>query len=183
MAVKFDPDVWKKRAWRRFQRALQRRTDADGTSANEWLKDTRAIEGIGRVVQWCEERKITVVFVKREGGTFDHGTRTISVAGRCHPQLQLHYLLHECGHALIGEKGEGDRYGKGYPQLGVRPGAERLNEHRLDVLEEEFEAWHRGLKLGLRIGALTEGDKEDYNRTRVRLVGTYVKWAARAKGW
>lgn len=182
MAVIFDRSVWEKRAWRRFKSALQRGVP-DREATDGWTTDVRAIEGIARAVEWCDGRKINVQFSKKEGGTYDHTTRTISIAGRCKPQLQLHYLLHECGHALIGERTTTGRFSKGYSQLAVHPGAERLNEHRLDVLEEEFEAWHRGWRLGLRIGSLSEDDRDTYNMTRNRLVSTYVKWAARVKGW
>lgn len=182
MAVQFDPEIWNKRAWRRLERAMKK-GNSDREAVEEWTRDMRAIEGIARVVSWCEGRKINVKFVKRSGGTYDHLSREINIAGRCRPQLQLHYLLHECGHVLIGTKESTDRFGKGYSQLWVEPNAERLNEHRLDVLEEEFEAWHRGWKLAMRVGALTPGDREDYHKTRTYMVGTYVKWAARVKGW
>ena len=83
---------------------------------------------------------------------------------------------------MIGDKEKGERFGMGYGKSDD-PAVNRTAHHRLDILEEEFEAWHRGWKLALRIGSLVEADKMEYDKTRTQMLFTYVKWTAKQPGF
>ena len=87
------------------------------------------------------------------------------------------YLLHECGHHLIGMKEHHERFGQGYP-LGNDPAVAKTKAHKVACLEEEFEAWHRGWKLARRLGlAIT---RSDFDELRIECLKSYIDWAARA---
>lgn len=65
---------------------------------------------------------------------------------------QIHGLLHECGHVLVGRtiaRGRGTRYLRGYPSERIRYA--RSNVSAADLVHEEIEAWHRGYNLAKRL--------------------------------
>ena len=61
--------------------------------------------------------------------------------------------------------------------------ARTTDAHRIDILDEELDAWHRGWELALKLKVLSLNDKASFDKTRIRYVKTYVKWAARATGF
>jgi hypothetical protein len=179
--MEFDPEVWRSRAWDRLLKANGLNAPTSG-AYKAWLSDLKHIESLRVVVEWCKARSLKISFTKKAGGVYYTSDKEIKISGRASPRRQLHLLLHECGHCLIGEKEKDERFGMGYTSHDD-PGVSRTVHHRLDILEEEFEAWHRGWKLALRIGALKKKDKKDYDATRIRSLYTYVRWTAKLPGF
>lgn len=140
--------------------------------------DVLAIQDIEKLVAWCAERCITVTFAKKEDGLYEPETKEITISCRAHPTKQAIYLMHECGHHLIGMKEHHERFGMGYPKV-HDPNVVKTNLHRIACLEEEFEAWHRGWKLGRRLALNVK--REDFDVVRIDCLKSYMKWAARAK--
>ena len=171
---KFDSGLWRNRAWARFRRAL-----AAGKPKAElepaWALDVLAICDLGTLVEWCEQRKIDVVFVKKVGATYYQDTKQVKISSRLSPQRQLLFLLHECGHHLIGLKEHNSRYAMGYPQTDAE--TKKTFHHRLTCLEEEMEAWHRGWNLAERLNLRIS--REDFDAVRLECLRTYVKWTLR----
>ena len=165
----FDFELWKSRAHRRFAKAC-----AEGRKSNKLIRDMASIEKLAIVVSWCEERKLEVFFGKGPNGEYHHDERFITINGRLAPESQLFVLLHECGHALIGERHRKERYGNGYSASEL-PHVQKTLLYRIDVVDEELEAWHRGLKLARRLGIEVNVDR--YNRTRAEYVKSYLQWA------
>jgi hypothetical protein len=176
----FDLELWNARAWDRFQKAIQAGKNAD-RATKRWTEDRHYVSALRVVVEWCEARSLTVTFCKRSGGIYYTADKEIKVSGRASPKHQLHILLHECGHHLIGSKDKYERYGMGYGNQD--PDVKRSFHHRIDIVDEEFEAWHRGWKLARRLGALTKKDKAAFDRTRVAMLRTYLLWATKAPGY
>jgi len=176
----FDRELWTARAWERHTKAIQAGTD-QVRSTMRWIEDLKYIDALRVVVEWCEARSLAVVFSKRSDGIYFAADKEIRVSGRASPKHQLHILLHESGHHLIGNKEKHQRYGMGYTN--DDPHVKRTFHHRLDILEEEYEAWHRGWKLGSRLGVLSKHDKVPFDRTRVRMLRTYILWASKAPGY
>lgn len=172
MPCSFSKDRWRSTAWTRFQKAS--RPDAKrppGVTPNDqWYRDMLYIEHLEKVLQWCTSRHLTVVFEKRPAGIYVPDTQTIHITTHVRPEKQLHYLLHEVGHFLVGVKLDLERFGKGYPQ-GDNP---KEVAHKIACLEEEFEAWHRGWKLSKRLGLKV--DRESFDRTRIDCIKSYVGW-------
>lgn len=175
----FNADIWRDRAWKRFQRAVRRGDKHKSVRGAEeqWFRDAIYIDKLQRLVKWCDSRKLDVVFGKRENGTYYPESKEMVISGRAAPEKQLHYILHECGHHLIGMKEQHDRFGMGYPQ--IDPVIKRTFNHRVACLEEELEAWHRGRKLAGRLKLNL--DMEEFDRTRLGCIRSYIKWTARAK--
>jgi hypothetical protein len=174
----FDSVVWRKRAWNRFQHAIRspNRQPAKGPE-NQWVCDLLHINHLDTVVLWAASKGITVLFAKREHGVYDPHNKVVTITARANPEKQLYYLLHECGHHLIGMEELHVRFGMGYPR-GNDPAVNRTFHHKVSCLEEELEAWHRGWKLSQRLGLNL--DRAAFDQVRLECIRTYVKWAARA---
>lgn len=173
MAV-FDVEVWKARATARFTRAS---TAGKPDAAARFQRDLKHIEDLAIIVAWCDKKKIEVVFDRKANGTIE-GKR-IRVNGRTRPEHQLYILVHECGHHLIGSRERDERYGHGYNA--EEPGDKRTLLHRVDVVDEEFEAWDRGRKLAARLGVRL--DKEAFHKARATYLKSYMQWALKVDGY
>ena len=172
--MSFDLKLWRDRALARHCKAPATRCAA----ATEQLDiDLLSIKNLATLVSWCESKRLKVEF-KQHCSEFDDENSTITISCRLRPEAQLHVLLHECGHYLIGDPDPNGRFGMGHranKDVDLRP--TRTTVHRIDVVDEELEAWARGLKLvkRLRLGV----DVDRYNRTRALYVRTYMVWAVK----
>lgn len=171
----FDPTTWRARAWTRYARARDEGEDRDLCELKQTI-DTLAIQDIEKLVAWCADRSIKVSFGKKENGVYETETKEMIISCRAHPAKQVIYLLHECGHHLIGMKEHHDRFGMGYPKVND-PNAVKTNAHRISCLEEEIEAWHRGWRLATRLSL--NATREDYDVVRLVCLKSYIRWAAR----
>ena len=169
----FDRNLWWNRAWDRHSRAISKDGADRFLATQKWARDALSINDLERVVAWCESKGVSVAFSTKEAAAFDSNTNTITVSGRLSPERQLHVLLHECGHVLVGDN---PRFSAGYPTLPEK--GEKLSfSNRLACLEEEIEAWNRGWKLGKRLRLRL--DPVAFERTRTECLKTYVKWASK----
>ncbi len=136
----------------------------------------RAISDLSTLIEWVKERGVTVVFgntPRDTGATLLQEQNIIKMSSRYMPEKQLFTLLHECGHMLIGERRKHERYGMGYKQE-HHPIVSKTLHHRFDVLDEEMEAWFRGLRLARRLKIRV--NKEAFHAHRLKCLKTYVKW-------
>lgn len=168
MAVSFDRGVW-------LVRAVKKTRGGDTTAAE------RYVSALETIIKWCESRGLSVTFSKKSGGVYYTAQKEITINARAGAKQQLFLLLHECGHHLIGNAERHERYGMGYSVTDVT--TRRTYHHRIDILEEEFEAWHRGWKLALRLGVLSTEDKVIFDKVRIRYLRSYLLWASKAPGY
>lgn len=178
MAV-FDLELWRARAWSRYQNSLATGSDRQA-SASRFALDSVNINNLNTLVDWCRAKGVEVNFCKREGGIYYPEQKSIKISGRLAPEKQFFFLLHECGHHLIGDKEKHERFGMGYPRE-HDPNVKRTFHHRCDIVDEEFEAWHRGFKLARRLHLRI--DKERFDKTRSEMLKSYFKWALRVDGY
>jgi len=172
----FSKDALREQAWRRFQRFVRKqkvRSPVRGAEG-QWFRDVLYIEKLDAVVSWCATKGISVVMAKKANGAYEPDSKVVTLSCRASPEKMLHYLLHECGHHLIGMEEHHERFGKGYPR-GDGPRTTNNFEHRLACLEEEMEAWTRGWRLAKRLRL--EVDREEFDKTRVDCLRSYVEWS------
>ena len=167
----FDPQLWKERAWARYSRALNSGRP-DNEVGFEWAQDVIAIGALDTLIGWCKEKKLKVLFAKKQNGTYHSGKREVYISSRLSPTNQVVVLLHECGHHLIGVNDDHDRFGMGYPQSD--PEITKTFNHRVSCLEEEMEAWHRGRRLAQRLNLNV--DREAFDAMRLKCLRSYIKW-------
>ncbi|NBW12926.1 MAG: hypothetical protein EBR82_33365 [Caulobacteraceae bacterium] len=169
----FDSTLWMERAWARYTRAVRRGAKKPSLEPR-WARDVTAIGNLGKLIEWCEGRGLQVKFARRpNGGSYEHDEKIIYLSHRAGPETQVAYLLHECGHHLIGMKEHHERFGMGYPKS-ADPSISRTMLHRVAVLEEELEAWHRGWRLAERLGLFVS--RKVFDRIRMTCIKSYVSW-------
>lgn len=170
----FDSKAMKDRVWSRYLGATRtgRRRGRTTTAAASWARDTTAVDDLEILINWCASRKVSVVFECKTNGIYSPGLREIALPRRMRPLRQVAILLHECGHTLVADGADDDRFGMGYPLGDKRKW--RTLAHRFAVLDEEMEAWRRGWKLATRLGLSI--DRASYDAIRFECLKTYLHW-------
>ena len=146
------------------------------------MTDAVCIDQLAALIEWCEGRGLVVEFVRtRNGGVYDHDAKCIRVSCHLPPEKQLHTLMHECGHHLVETKDRDstDRFGNGY--RASDPNVFNKFVHEIDMLDEEFEAWARGLRLAERLNIIV--NMENYNHTKAECIRTHLKSALKVDGY
>jgi len=169
----FDPRKWEYRVRSRHHKMALR--SASSAENQELIADLNAIKGIQEIVTWCNFRRINVEFSKNPGGYYSSNSKTIYINSRQSVEKQLYILLHECGHLLIDDRSEstGFRFKNGY--YTKEEGIKRKFIYRCTILEEEFEAWHRGRKLATKLGIEINDDR--FSALKAKFLKSYMRWA------
>jgi len=171
----FDVSACRERAHLRHERRVANGKDA-AQSHKKYARELVAVSGLEQIVEWALTRGISVSFSSKEDdGTYDLGARTITLSSRSSPERVLHYALHECGHAIIGQRLPGERYGFGYSHATAKKMYKVSN--KIDILDEELGAWEHGRELAKKLGVKI--DILSYNATRNEKIMTYMKWIMR----
>ncbi len=167
--ARFSLDVWRSRADDKRRKA----TDAQGpeTSARR-ARDLKAIDGIAIVVDWCTNKGLNVTFDNKDQGSYNSDTKTVRCNSRSRPETQLFLLLHECGHFLIGDNSH-EKFSL-VEEAENNPTVKRMLAHRVDIISEELEAWHRGRTLARRLKIKIK--KQEWDKFRARCLKSYIKW-------
>jgi len=178
----FDAQVWENRAWKRYEASI-------GQAANPSIKkklrekldaEITAIIGIRKIIEWCFAKRTAVNFTNRKpGGLLLADEKIIHINSRQLPEHQLFILLHECGHMLIGSESANPshRFRLGYPSS-FDPEVKGKFIHRCAIVEEEFEAWHRGQKLAAKLNI--DINRKNYDSLKTTMLKTYMKWALKS---
>lgn len=171
----FDHKKMRDAAWSRFERRI-RKGGNEEEARRVWTREAMASDGIARVAQWLKKRGMSLRFTRRVGAAVFEDLKVIEIASTMKPDTALIYLLHECGHVLIGCEGRAKRYALGYPRT-CDPDISRSFQHRLAVLDEETEAWHRGRKLAMRLRIGWCISERHWEETRQNCLRSYIKWS------
>lgn len=172
----FDPRKWENRAKARHRKKTKGAPGYVRSFEDRRLKDDLGfLKGLEEVVSWCAVRRISVNFSKGLAGVYNGEDRTIHINSRQSVEKQLYVLLHECGHLLIDDKSESTefRFKNGYhtPHKDVK----RKFIYKCTILEEEFEAWHRGRKLATKLGININDDV--FSEIKASFIKSYMRWA------
>jgi len=137
---------------------------------------TTTKKSLATVVAWCNLRNIRVEFSTIEDGVYYKEERLICI-NKTEPLTdQLYTLLHECGHVLISDKSKTTefrfRHGYGVTSRVIK----KRFIHQCDIIEEEFEAWHRGRKLATKLGIKI--NDVAFSNFKASCLQTYIKSAA-----
>lgn len=171
----FNIDKWKSRAVKRFNAAIDNGKSAS-VATRKFSDDIKHIEALNTTITWCTKRGVKVIF-GRTAPCFVPETKVIMLNATATPMQQLFFLLHETGHMLIGTKNE--RFAMGYRQSD--PSVTKTFRHKLDIIDEEFEAWDRGWRLSKRLGL--QISRDEYQKLRCSSMKTYLKWGLNIDGY
>jgi hypothetical protein len=170
----FNPDRLKQRAINKYERD---KAHDVVVAAITLKKELTAIAGMERIALWLEKKKITLKVKKMEFAIYFADIRQIHLSGGLSRERQLIFLIHECGHVLVGRPKRNERFG----MTEILKGERCTFRHRLDVLEEEFEAWHRGKKMAKRLKVVY--DSTQWDQEKQWALVSYLKWAVGRGEW
>jgi hypothetical protein len=171
LMVAFDQELWRSRARERMERAVAREPRKAKKLEVQYSKELVAITGLSKLIDWCNERSLVVGFTRGiNGGTYDPETNVIEVVGNARPETQLHFLLHECGHYLVDKCGD-----KRIRRAAAAIEGARSLVGKVDIINEEFEAWNRGRKLAKR--QRISINNANFEVQRARALSSYFYWA------
>jgi len=174
--AEFSLDTWRTRAAERLRRASRA---SRGKATRQHKRDLRFILGVAAFIDWSKKQGYTVTFGRTDsGGEIDSDAKTILICSHLSPENQVYNLAHECGHLLIGDRPKDERFGMGYNTDNADE--RKTLVHRIDVVDEELEAWDRGRKLARRLGIRI--DSKRFNKARATYIKTYMKWALKVDG-
>lgn len=145
---------------------------------NVITEDQRFEAALDVLVEWCRKKMLNIEFSRKKGSIYFSYNKKITINTRSTNKHQMMTLLHECGHYLIDRSCSSNRFKDGYGSIDDINHKKTLT-HRISILDEELEAWHRGWRLGLRLGILTNLDRVEFNKIKNRSILTYVKWIAK----
>ena len=141
-------------------------------------EEALAARGITRMVKWFEKRGFNVSFGPRLNDEVFLQLRMVTIRSRSSLRSQLISLLHEAGHILLEERPSYDeRFGVGWNLVARKNDKRKMTAaHRVQVLEEEIEAWNRGKGLSGRLRISV--DEKLWNRIRYRCISSYSHYAS-----
>ena len=174
----FDLTFWTARVAKQHARLIKKGDSAE-FAMKQYLFTMSHVRALNKIIGWCDKRGLTVYFRRHENGSYSEAYKTITIAANALPAKQVAYLLHECGHHLISQHAsEPNRFLMGYGQ--TDSAITRTFQHRLACLEEEIEAWHRGMNLAKKLKLRFDDDIIDF--IRVDCLKSYIKWTVKMKG-
>jgi hypothetical protein len=135
----------------------------------------RALRGLRIVLKECAARGLDVQWRTNVTSHYQWENKVIILNTRLLTQKKLHILLHELGHHLVGESASPSRWTWGYSSPVLSTAG---NRHKLDILDEEFEAWSRGWDLGVALQAIGREDLPSWERTKYACLNEYIGWVA-----
>lgn len=146
------------------------------TNKNEILE-----EDLAKLCDWVNKKGWELQFDKYLYDSANEFEKTITICSRFGLEKQLFSLLHECGHLLIRKNLK--RFKENYPiqarseAIGKNKQLERTKKYKIDIVSEEYEAWHRGLKLAKKLNLRINEKK--YFEHMSECIYSYFEWAVK----
>lgn len=134
-------------------------------------KQQRNHVGWGKVIKWLRLRGISVVPWSEPAAEWCPRDNVIRINPRLGQEKRFHILLHEAGHVYAVESGADD-----LSRESMNPNS---NAYKIVILGVEKAAWDLGEKIAAGCGVKI--DKARYEQTKVEMLTSYLKWAARDK--
>lgn len=121
-----------------------------------------------QLLEWCNKRHI-IITLSAGVDSFCSETLEITIKSN-NDKIKVYALLHEIGHYLQFVNS---------PHLSSRLSDldKRTNVYKVFLLEEELNAWIRGLKLAHRLNIFI--DEKKYWQYASRCLMSYVRWATK----
>jgi hypothetical protein len=137
-----------------------------------------ALMCLEKLTGWAKRRGYKVCFKQDNEDEILFDDKKINITTRTTYENRVYSLLHECGH-LIEYANGGLKYHRKYP-LAWRSNLDgRVTnsiQGRIELIEEEINAWRQGEKLAKRLGLYI--NKSRYNKYASYNLIRYIDWAA-----
>ena len=132
---------------------------------------------IDKIVIWLwDEHDIHVDFDHEVDNEYDDDSKIISINSKLNYRVQLHTLLHEVGHFLLGI--DKRKFNSTFPYGGSGQTKNGRNR-RVDTIREEVYAWDKGLEAAKQLGIRI--NKTSFNKHVSAALWSYISWASSYK--
>ena len=128
-------------------------------------------DDINSLIYWFHKKGYHVELERDGQDAIDRISKFVSINSTRSKETQVHIMLHEAGHVLVGESA--GRF-NGEAEV-LNKYSSKTKIHKTFTVIEEIEAWKRGLKLAGRLGI--EINKEKWNKDVARAIYKYMVWA------
>ena len=128
-------------------------------------------DAISSLILWFQKRGYHIELERDGHDAIDRISKFVSINSTRSKETQIHVMLHEAGHLLIGEA---DSIVNGEEEV-LKKYSEKSKIHKTFTVIEEVEAWKRGLGLARRLGIPI--NKEKWNKDVARAIYKYMIWA------
>jgi|TARA_R110001583_G_scaffold16234_11_gene66244 hypothetical protein len=125
---------------------------------------------INRVVGWAYDKGYHVAFDRYGDNSVCYESKTVSIKNTSPIRVQLHTLLHECGHILVHVNNSPFDFKRVDERF-----SSQTSTKKVYTVIEEVEAWKRGKQLASRLYISLDEDKWDMSVARA--IKAYMKWA------
>ena len=128
-------------------------------------------DAISSLILWFQKRGYHIELERDGHDAIDRISKFVSINSTRSKETQIHVMLHEAGHLLIGEA---DSIVNGEEEV-LKKYSEKSKIYKTFTVIEEVEAWKRGLGLARRLGIPI--NKEKWNKDVARAIYKYMIWA------
>jgi len=128
-------------------------------------------DAISSLILWFQKRGYHIELERDGHDAIDRISKFVSINSTRSKETQIHVMLHEAGHLLVGES---DSVVNGEEEV-LKKYSEKSKIHKTFTVIEEVEAWKRGLGLARRLGIPINKDK--WNKDVARAIYKYMIWA------
>jgi hypothetical protein len=132
-------------------------------------------EPIALLEEYCENRGWIVEYSRSKDDEAIPGQNLIVLNKRHKPEILYYFFLHELGHMLM--VNNDPKYNEKYKVLNER--SVWSQTYRVGRVEEEIEAWNKGLELAFSLGLTINQLK--YEELKASMVSSYMLWANQRK--
>jgi len=128
-------------------------------------------DAISSLILWFQKRGYHIELERDGHDAIDRISKFVSINSTRSKETQIHVMLHEAGHLLVGES---DSVVNGEEEV-LKKYSEKSKIYKTFTVIEEVEAWKRGLGLARRLGIPI--NKEKWNKDVARAIYKYMIWA------
>tara|TARA_B100000131_G_scaffold274990_1_gene277292 strand:- start:903 stop:1316 length:414 start_codon:yes stop_codon:yes gene_type:complete len=125
---------------------------------------------IAKLIDWADQKGYVVLLDRYGDDSICYESRIISIKSTRKEEIQLHTLLHECGHLLVHKNGSVHEFD--LVKDIYRESSQIVKTYNVI---EEIEAWKRGRTLANKLDI--EINEEKWQREVSRAITKYMKWA------
>ncbi|NJN95363.1 MAG: ImmA/IrrE family metallo-endopeptidase [Anaerolineales bacterium] len=134
---------------------------------------------LNKILDWAKKNKVKIEFITHQDcdyGEFDRKTNKVKISNKGTLEKQIFLLLHELGHFILLKSEK--KFSKKFPFVYRADADKRKSKvstiYRMDILNEEFEAWKAGEEIAKSLNLVY--DKIKFKKLMLKLLKTYVDW-------
>lgn len=129
-----------------------------------------------KLVSYAQEQGYSVAFknLKGKSSWISVNHKKIVIHKSSTVELQVYDMIHELGHSV--QQKNSKTYQRAFAST-YSDFSKQSQTFKIKILEEEIDAWNKGLKLSKRLGV--EINKRNFEIRKASRIATYASWSTR----